>query len=92
MSGGRKRILSPFTGHKKRIAWNKTREKYMLEERKQNLAETERGSYYNQKEWLEEFLDDKAAFYNGSESNDSDNDYENYNENIETVVRRCSSK
>ena len=64
----------------------------MLEEWKQNLAETERGSYYNQKEWLEEFLDDKAAFYNGSESNDSDNDYENYNENIETVVRRCSSK
>ena len=92
MSGGRKRILSPFTGHKKRIAWNKTREKYMLEERKQNLAETERGSYYNQKEWLEEFLDDKAAFCNGIESNDSDNDYENYNENIETVVRRCSSK
>ena len=92
MSGGRKRNLSPFTGHKKRIAWNKTREKYILEERKQNLAETERGSYYNKKEWLEEFLDDKAAFYNGSESNDSDNDYENYNENIETVVRRCSSK
>ena len=31
--------------------WNKTREKYMLEERRQNLAETDRGSYYNQKEW-----------------------------------------
>ena len=48
MSGGHNRILSPFTGHKKRKAWNKTREKYMLEEKKQNLAETEKGSFYNQ--------------------------------------------
>ena len=65
----------------------------MLEERRQNLAETDRASYYNQEEWLEEFLDDKDAFYNGSESDDhSDNDDENYNENIEPVVRRCSSK
>ena len=39
MSGGRKLILSPFT-------WNKTREKCMPEERRQNLAETDRGSYY----------------------------------------------
>ena len=50
------------------------------------------GSLYNQEEWLEEFIDDKGAFYNGSESDDSDNDDENYNENIEPVVRRCSSK
>ena len=46
MSGGRKLILSPFTGHKKRKAWNKTREKHMPEERRQNLAETDRVSYY----------------------------------------------
>ena len=52
----------------------------MPEERRQNLAETDRGSYYNQEEWLEEFLDDKGGFYNGSERDDSDND-ENYNEN-----------
>ena len=45
MSDGRKLILSPFTGRKKRKAWNKTREKYMPEERRQNLAETDRGSY-----------------------------------------------
>ena len=50
------------------------------------------GSLYNQEEWLEEFIDDKGAFYDGSESDDSDNDDENYNENIEAVVRRCSSK
>ena len=68
MSDGRKRILSTFTGRKKQNAWNKTREKYMPEERRQNLAETDRGSYCNQEEWLEEFLDDKGAFYNGSES------------------------
>ena len=61
-------------------------------EKRQNLTETDRGSYYNQEEWLEEFLDDKGAFHNGSESDDSENHEENYNENIEPVVRRCSSK
>ena len=57
----------------------------MAEERRQNLAETDRGSYCKQEEWLEAFLDDKSAF-----SDDSDNDDENYNENIEEFVRRCS--
>ena len=52
-----KRIVSPFTEHKKRKEWNNTRENYMLE-RRQNLAETDRGSNYNQEEWVEEFLDD----------------------------------
>ena len=75
MSAGRKRMLSPFTGRKKQKAWSNTREKYMPEERKQNLAETGRGSFNNQEDWVEEFLDD-----------------ENYNENMEAVVRRCSSK
>ena len=64
----------------------------MLEERRQSLAETNRGSYCNQEEWMEEFLDDKGAFYNGSESDDCDNNDENYNENMEAVVHRCSSK
>ena len=62
----------------------------MPEERIQNLAETDRRSYYNQEEWLEEFPDDKGAFYNGIESDDSDNDDENCNENKGVVVRRCS--
>ena len=43
MPDGRKLILSPFAGRKKRKAWNKTREKYIP---RQNLAETDRGSYY----------------------------------------------
>ena len=46
MPDGRKLILSPFTGRKKRKTWNETREKYMPEERRQNLAETDRESYY----------------------------------------------
>ena len=41
LSDGHKRILSPLTWRKKRKAWNKTREKYMPEERRQNLAETD---------------------------------------------------
>ena len=72
MPDGCKRILSPFTWRKKRKAWNKTREKYMPVKRRQNLAETDRGSYYKE-EWLEEFLDSKGAFYNGNESDNDEN-------------------
>ena len=64
----------------------------MPEERRQNLTETDRGSQYKQEEWLEVFLDNKSAFSNGSESDDSDNDHENYNENIVVFIRICSSK
>ena len=55
----------------------------MPEQGRRNLAETGRGSYYNQEEWLEELLEDKGAFYNGSESDDGDNDGDNYKENNE---------
>ena len=47
--------------------------------RRHNLAETDKGSYYKE-EWLEEYLDSKGAFYNG---NESDNNDESYNENNE---------
>ena len=44
-------------------------------------------------EWVEKFLDDKGAFYINCGSGDGDNnDDENYNENVEAVVLRCSSK
>ena len=79
MPDGRKRILGPFTGRKKRKAWNKTRVKYMPVKRRQNLAETDKGSYYKE-EWLEEFLNSKGAFNNG---NKSDNNDVSYNENYE---------
>ena len=57
----RKRILGPFTGRKKRKAWNKTREKQMPVKRRQNLSQKDMGSYYK-KEWLGKFLDSKDAF------------------------------
>ena len=47
--------------------------------RRQNLAETGRGPYYKE-EWLVKSLDSKGEFYNG---NQSDNDNESYNENNE---------
>ena len=72
MSAGLKRILSPFTGREKRKVWNNIREKYMPVERRQNLTETDRAPYYNQEEWVKKFLDDKGAFYNGSESGDGE--------------------
>ena len=53
----------------------------MPEQIRQNLAETDRWLYYNQEEWLEEFLDENEVFSNGSESDASDNDHENHNEN-----------
>ena len=65
-------------------------QKNICQKKRQYLAEIDRGSYNNQGEWWKEFLDNKGAFYNGSESDDSDNDDENYNGSIEAVVCRCS--
>ena len=48
MSDGRKLILSPFNGRKKRKAWKKTREEYMPIKRRQ--IETDRDSYYNKED------------------------------------------
>ena len=39
---------------------------YISKERRQNLAETNSASYYNQEECLEIFFDDKVVIYNGS--------------------------
>ena len=40
MSVGHKLILSLFTGHKKRKAWNKTREKCMSVKKEDRLKQT----------------------------------------------------
>ena len=53
MSDGRKLILSLFTGHKKRKAWNKIREKYTPVKRRQ--IETDRGSYYSKEDGYKYF-------------------------------------
>ena len=39
--------------------------------KRQNLAETDKGSYYKE-EWLEEFLDSNGACYNGNESDNNE--------------------
>ena len=56
MSIGRKRILSPLTWPEKQKSWNKTREKYMPEERRQIYPKQTRDQITKQKEWLESFL------------------------------------
>ena len=38
--------------------------------RRQDLAETDKRSYYKE-EWLEEFLDSKRAFYSGNEGDNN---------------------
>ena len=44
--------------------------------RRQNLSQTDMGSYCK-KEWLGEFLDSKDAFYNGNESDNDESNNEN---------------
>ena len=81
MSDGRKLILTPFTGRKKNEKYNIIKEKYIPVKRRQNSIETDSGSYYNKESYgrilLVEFSDGKGAFYNGNESDNSDNDDEN---------------
>ena len=55
----------------------------MPEERRQDLTETDVGSYDNPKEWLEKFIGDEGVVYNDSESYGNDNGGENFNENNE---------
>ena len=54
-------------GTKKEYLQIKNKE-LMAKENIQNFADTDRGSYYNQEEWLKEFLEDKGIFYNNSDS------------------------
>ena len=60
-----------------------TGEKCMTEERRQNVAETNRGSYYSQEEWLEEFLDDK-----GDENYNKNNEQQQLSEDFAKVATK----
>ena len=40
----------------------------MPEEKRKNLPEADRGSYYNREESLDKFLDNKGQFYNDTEA------------------------
>ena len=44
-------------------AWNKRKDKTMTLDTQVNLAESDKGSLYNQKEWLEEHKYGKGMFY-----------------------------
>ena len=50
-----------FSFNRKRTAWNKR--KTMTLDTRVNLAESDKGSFYNQKEWLEEYEHGKGMFY-----------------------------
>ena len=60
-----------------------TGEKCMTEERRQNVAEINRGSYYSQVEWLEEFLDDK-----GDENYNKNNEQQQLSEDFAKVATK----
>ena len=74
MSDQRKRISSnPFTGKKKRKAWNK-KPKTFESEKKENLAISDKGSYYNQGQWLEEYENGLYFDLESSEETDFSDD------------------
>ena len=52
-----------FSFKRKRTAWNKRKDKTMTLDTQVNLAESDKGSFYNQKEWLEEYEYGKGMFY-----------------------------
>ena len=51
-----------FSFKRKKTAWNKRKDKTMTLETQVNLAESDKGSFYNQKEWLEEYEHGKGMF------------------------------
>ena len=72
-----------FSFKRKRAAWNKRKDKTMTLDTKVNLAESDKGSFYNQKEWLEEYEYGKGMFYreygddkNYTSSEDNDSEWE----------------
>ena len=46
-------INCAFSFKRKRIAWTKRKDKTMTLDTQVNLAESDKSSFYNQKEWLE---------------------------------------
>ena len=44
-----------FSFKRKKTGWNKRKDKTMTLETQVKLAESDNGSFYNQKEWLEEY-------------------------------------
>ena len=74
---------SQFVRKKKRIPWNKPIAGAMSASRKLQLFESDKGSFYNQANWIEEYEYDKGLYYNNygddfdEESGESDRNSKN---------------
>ena len=56
-------INCAFSFKRKRTAWNKRKNKTMTLDTQVNLAESDKCSFYNQKEWLKKYEYGKGMFY-----------------------------
>ena len=63
----------------------------MAKENRQNLAKTDRGSYYNQEKWLEEFLKGKGIFYNDGDIDSETYDNESSSDRNDEQEEVCES-
>ena len=52
-----------FSFKRKRTAWNKRKNKTITLDTQVNLAKNDKGSFYNQKEWLQGYGYGKGMFY-----------------------------
>ena len=52
-----------FSFKRKKTAWNKRKDKAMTLETQVSLAESDKGSFYNQKQWLQEYEYGKGMFF-----------------------------
>ena len=64
MPDGRKRILGPFTGRKKRKAWNKTRVKYICRQKEDNIQLKQTRDHITKRNCQKKFYTVKVHFYN----------------------------
>ena len=71
MSHKRKYKKDSFTGEKKK-AWNRGKRTKMPATVIEGLAATDKGSFYNQQAWLEEYTYGEGLYYKREHSNSSD--------------------
>ena len=71
MSHKRKYKKDSFTGEKEK-AWNRGKRTKMPATVIEGLAATDKGSFYNQQAWLEEYTYGEGLYYKSEHSNSSD--------------------
>ena len=71
-----KQKVDPFGRKRKRKAHNKNENKSLKfdDEKKKSLALSDKGSYYNQHEWLTEYFNAGSVFKNSDGGSDSEGD------------------